>query len=183
MSAAVQDATQESLRYPIGRFSVPSHVSDDNLKKWIAAFESLPSELAKSIENLTESQLDTPYRHGGWTVRQVVHHVADSHASAYTRIRLALTENSPAMPQYDQNAWAQLSDAKSAPLFFSLPLIEALHRRFALLLRCLTPEQWERTIVYPVRGELSLRALVGVYAWHGRHHTAHITELRKRNGW
>jgi uncharacterized damage-inducible protein DinB len=143
-----------------------------------------PEELRAALEELSAKQLDTPYREGGWTVRQVVHHVADSHLNAYTRFRLGLTEDEPLIKPYDEARWAELADARTAPVELSLVILEALHERWVLLLRSLSPADFERTVRHPQWSEpLTLDKLVALYAWHGRHHTAHILSLRERMGW
>jgi hypothetical protein len=149
----------------------------------IAVLAALPENLRSAVSGLTDAQLDTPYREGGWTVRQLVHHVADSHVNAYVRIRLALTEDWPAIKVYDQKLWANLPDARSLPVEVSLDLLDALHRRWTTLLESLTDPQWERGYVHPENGRQRIAEVVQMYDWHSRHHVAHITELRKRNGW
>jgi uncharacterized damage-inducible protein DinB len=183
MSAVTQDLELEELRYPIGRFRFTADVGAAAIDNWINSIESLPSELAKAVKDLTDAQLDTPYRPGGWTVRQLVHHVADSHINSYVRFRWALTEESPAIKVYDEKAWAQLSDAASAPVEISLQLLTALHARWVLLLRSLSIEDWSRTFQHPQTGEFPLLRALGLYAWHSRHHLAHVTNLRSRQGW
>ncbi|GAC1514178.1 MAG: putative metal-dependent hydrolase [Gemmatimonadaceae bacterium] len=142
-----------------------------------------PAALQKATRGLTDSQFETPYRPGGWTVRQVVHHVADSHLNAYLRCKLALTEQSPTIKPYDQDAWAALSDSRTVPAATSLSLIEALHTRWVALLRAAAPPDFLRTFVHPESGVNTLDRMLAVYAWHGKHHTAHVTSLRERNGW
>ncbi len=143
----------------------------------------LPMRLYNAIDDLSESQLDTPYRAGGWTVRQVVHHLADSHMQAFTRIRYALTEAEPTIKVYDEKAWAELPDSKSAPAEWSLECIEALHARWVALLQRLTPDQWQCAYIHPENGRTTIEQAVQLYAWHSRHHTAHITHLRTACGW
>ena len=139
--------------------------------------------LRQAVAGLNDEQIDTPYREGGWTVRQVVHHVADSHMNAYVRARLTLTEDRPLVQPYDEKVWAVLHDARTAPIEPSLALIEGLHARFVALLRSLSPSDFTRTFRHPETGEWSLERLVAFYAWHGKHHTAHIRSLRERMGW
>jgi hypothetical protein len=170
----------EDLRYPIGK--APSGGALE-LDLWIAEIAETPARLREAVRGLTGEQLDTPYRPGGWTVRQVVHHVPDSHLNAYMRYRLALTEDEPMIKSYDEARWAELVDARTAPVAPSLALLEALHERWVALLRGLTPEQWRRRFRHPEREVLSLAHDAGVYAWHGRHHVAHITNLKNRMGW
>lgn len=170
------------LRYPIGPDVAPVSTSPEERAARIDAIASLPAELSAAVRGLTEAQLDSPYRAGGWKVRQLVHHVADSHANAYIRFKLALTENNPTIKPYDEARWAELADS-SLPIENSLRLTEALHKRWATVLRSLAPADFARTFQHPERGSLTLDAALASYVWHGRHHTAHITELRKREGW
>jgi uncharacterized damage-inducible protein DinB len=149
----------------------------------IRDLEDAPARLRKAVEDLDEAQLDTPYREGGWTVRQVVHHMADSHLNGYVRMRWMLTEDVPLLKTYDQPSWAELDDARVAPVAMSLDLFQALHRRWMELIRSLTEEDLSRRGRHPEAGELTVDSLLGVYAWHTRHHTAHITRLRERKGW
>jgi len=173
----------EDLQYPVGKFVPPSAVSDADRAAWIADVEAAPARLREAVTGLDERQLETPYRPGGWTVRQVVHHVPDSHLNSYTRVRLALTEDEPTIRPYLEDRWAELQDAKTAPLEVSLALLEALHRRWVLLLRSLGADDWKRTFRHPELGVLSLERNLALYAWHGRHHVAHVTSLRERMGW
>jgi len=143
----------------------------------------LPARLCAAVAGLNDSQLDTPYRDGGWTLRQVVHHLADSHANSVIRFKLALTEDWPTIKPYDENAWAQLSDSKSLPIDSSLSFISAMHERWVALLESMSEADFERGYVHPERGRQNLLTALGIYAWHGRHHTAHITALRARNNW
>ena len=176
-TAAAHDA-----RYPIGKFEYQGSTPDLR-RQWIAELAAAPAGLRAAVQGLTPAQLDTPYREGGWTLRQVVHHVADSHLNAYSRFRLALTENTPRIYAYDEKLWAGLKDAASAPVELSLDLLDALHRRLALLLESLSPADFERQLEHPVNGRMTLDRMLGLYAWHGRHHAAHITTLRKQKGW
>lgn len=166
-------------RYPIGTFAYVQ----PNRSEWISQIESLPAELKAAADGLTDEQLDTPYRDGGWTVRQVIHHVADSHINAYLRVRFALTEETPTIKPYDEVQWAELTDAKTLPVSISLSLLEALHHRWATLLHSLSDEQWGRAFLHPDNGITPLDKALGLYAWHGRHHTAHVTHLRAAKGW
>lgn len=169
-------------RFPIGKFRrAEANVADHPTH--IATLAALPENLRAAIDRLSDAQLDTPYRDGGWTVRQLIHHVADSHMNAYVRIRLALTEDWPTIKPYDEKLWADLSDARTAPIDLSLQLIEALHARWVLLLRSLGGEEWQRGYTHPENGRQSIAEATALYAWHCRHHTAHIVELRKRMGW
>jgi uncharacterized damage-inducible protein DinB len=171
------------LRYPVGPFTLDGVVTDEKRRLWTAEIAAAPGHLRAAVDGLDDERLDTPYRPGGWTVRQVVHHVADSHLNAYVRMRLALTEPNPTVRAYDQAAWAALNDASIAPPAVSLALLEALHRRWVLLLTSLDPGDWSRPLQHSDAGPMTVDTLLQLYAWHGRHHTAHITELRKREGW
>jgi DinB superfamily len=173
----------EELRYPIGRYEPPKPISAINRAEWLSELEELPANLKQAVAGLRYDQLDTPYRPGGWTVRQVVHHLPDSHLHSYQRFRLALTEERPEIKTYDEAKWAELSDAKTAPIEISLSLLTALHARWITLLRSLDESHLERTVRHPEWGEISLDWMLGLYAWHSRHHVAHITSLRKREGW
>lgn len=161
-------------RYPIGRFELPAHTTTADREAWIRDIEQLPVLLRQAVEELPPEGIDQPYREGGWTARQVVHHVADSHINSYVRFRLALTETKPVIKPYREAAWADLADARTAEVEISLRLIESLHERWAILLRSLTDEQWERTFIHPEAGELTLAATAAMYSWHGRHHVAQI---------
>ena len=176
------------LQYPIGKFTWKRRGDgllrlDSERKEWLADIEETPARLWAAVTGLTEAQLDTPYRPGGWTVRQVVHHFADSHVNAYVRFRLALTENEPTIKPYDERSWAQLADARSAPVDLSLTLLETLHQRWVILLRSLDPEDFARKLNHPELGAVTLEKYLALYAWHGKHHVAHITGLRQRSGW
>ncbi|HZS54284.1 MAG TPA: bacillithiol transferase BstA [Bryobacteraceae bacterium] len=173
----------DNLRFPVGRYAPPAAITPEDRAAWIAELESLPRKLTEAVRGLSDNQLDTPYRPGGWTVRQVVHHLPDSHLNSYVRFRLALTENSPTIKPYEEAAWAELPDAKSGPVEPSLSLTDALHRRWVSLLRSLRDEDFSRTFVHPEHGPIKLDWTLGLYAWHCRHHVAHIAELRKREGW
>jgi hypothetical protein len=168
-----------SLRYPIGDFD-PSQA---DRTRDIAAIAGLPSALREAVAVLTNSQLDTPYRDGGWTVRQLVHHVADSHINAYVRMRLALTEDWPTIKPYEESEWAKLEDARTLPVVVSLDLLGSLHLRWVVLLRSFTDADWARGYLHPESGRETLEVVAAIYSWHSRHHVAHVTELRKRMGW
>jgi len=170
-------------RYPIGKFEQPLAVTSLMRQQAMEVIAETPALLRAAVSDLTPTQLDTPYREGGWTVRQVVHHVPDSHLNAYIRLRLALTEEQPTIKPYEENLWAQLPDAKTAPIEISLVLLEALHDRWVRLLRSLTADQFGRVFVHPEYGPRTVDWLLFLYAWHGRHHVAHITELRKQRSW
>ncbi len=173
----------DDLRYPIGKFQLDGDITADLRRQWIDQIEAAPAELRAAVAGLSDPQLDTPYRPGGWTVRQVVHHLPDSHLNSYTRFRLALTEEEPAIKTYDETRWAELPDASSAPVEVSLALLESLHRRWVLLLRSLDPDAFARRFRHPELGVVTLGRNLALYAWHGRHHVAHITSLRRRLGW
>jgi uncharacterized damage-inducible protein DinB len=170
-------------RYPIGRFEVPTEVTDAERAAFVDQIAALPGEIRQAVAGLDDSKLDTPYREGGWTIRQVVHHVPDSHLNAYTRFKLALTEPTPTIKTYEEARWAELPEARSAPITVSLALLDALHERWVLLLRVLAPAQFTRAFRHPEMGLMTLNQQVAMYAWHGRHHLAHIQSLRNRMGW
>lgn len=169
--------------YPVGKFHFDEPQSEELKGKLIAEIAQTPASLRAAVKDLTPSQLDTPYREGGWTVRQLVHHVPDSHLNAYTRFKLALTEQEPTIKPYAEDRWAELADSKSTPIEVSLTLLDNLHDRWVRLLRSLGPEDWKRTFRHPELGLVSLEKNLAIYAWHGRHHVAHVTELRKRMAW
>lgn len=171
---------EEKLRYPSGRFDPKAALAPKDAIRVLAA---LPGELRSAVHGLSDAQLDTPYREGGWTLRQVVHHLADSHGLAVSRIRMALTEEWPLVPDYPEALWAELTDARTAPVEDSLRLLEGLHARWALLLEGLTDAQWERGFEHSKKGRLALPFVVSLYGWHSRHHLAHIRSLRERKGW
>jgi hypothetical protein len=173
----------EDRRYPIGNFAGPVEQTPEQRRASIAVLAALPENLRSAVSGLSEAQLDTPYREGGWTVRQLVHHVADSHINAYVRTRKALTEDWPAVAAYDEKVWAGLPDAKTLPVEVSLKLLDALHIRWAALLESLSDADWQRGYVHSENGRQKLAEVIQLYDWHCRHHVAHITELRKRNGW
>jgi len=170
-------------RYPIGKYTPPQEATPALRQQAIDSIAGTPAKLKAALSGLHDTQLDTPYRDGGWTVRQVAHHVPDSHLNAYVRFRLALTENQPTIKPYEEVRWAELADAKSAPVAVSLALLEPLHDRWVRLLRSLTASDFARTFVHPEHGVRTLDWMLFLYAWHGRHHTAHITTLRKQKGW
>ena len=169
------------LRYPIGRFTVPDR-SPETAARLVDEIAEAPARLREALAGLDARQLDTPYRDGGWTVRQVAHHVFDSHANAYVRFKLALTEDTPRIKPYDESRWAELPDSALDPEL-SLRLLELLHERWVTLLRALPDEAWDRAYEHPDNGLTTLRAALGIYAWHGQHHAAHVTGLRERMGW
>src|SRR5690349_10532973 len=169
-------------RYPIGKFTPPQHITPAMRQEAIKTIAEAPAHFRAAVKGLSDTQLDTPYREGGWTVRQVAHHVPDSHVNAYVRFKLALTEDTPRIKPYEESRWAALPDSRLDPAV-SLALLDALHERWVVLLRSLAPEDWERAYDHPDNGVTTLRAALGVYAWHGRHHVAHVTGLRERMGW
>jgi hypothetical protein len=170
-------------RFPIGKFSLPQTITADDLDDAIAVISELPGQLRNAVLGFDLLQFDTPYRDDGWTVRQLVHHVADSHNNAFLRVRLALTEPWPTIKPYHQDAWANLHDSAAAPAEWSLSLIEALHARWVMLLQSLTDDQWRCGFIHPENGRQTIEAATLLYAWHSRHHLAHITRLRAREGW
>ena len=175
--------TIDALRYPIGGFTPPDIVTPEQIDSWIGEIASLPAALVRAVEPLTERQLDTAYRPGGWTVRQVVHHVPDSHLNSLIRFKWALTEDRPIIKPYDEKGWATLPDYAAVPIAHSLALLDALHVRRVGLLGTLSWHQLQRQFVHPESGPSSLAVTLGAYAWHGRHHLAHIGGLIEREGW
>jgi uncharacterized damage-inducible protein DinB len=173
----------DDLRYPVGKFSYDDSPNEEQKKKFIDEIASTPANLKSAVNGLSPAQLDTRYRPGGWTVRQVVHHLPDSHMNSYVRFKLALTEDEPTIKPYAEDRWAELADTKAVPIETSLTLLESLHARWIALLRSLTPEQWKRNFRHPELGLMSLEKTLALYAWHGRHHAAQITSLREREGW
>jgi len=174
----------EKLKFPIGLYEKPSVISSDILKNYILDISTFPTRLRNEVAGLSEQQLDTPYREGGWTIRQVVHHCADSHMNSLIRFKLALTEDKPTIKSYFEERWAELEDSKNMPIEPSLKLLEGLHERWTILLQRLTKEQLERSFIHPEHGkEFRIDENIGVYAWHCNHHLAHITELKKSKNW
>jgi hypothetical protein len=176
-------ADQEDLRYPIGKFKRPAESTPAVRAEQIESLRLLPERLRAAVAGLSDAQLDTPYRDGGWTVRQVVHHFADSHANSVIRFKLALTEDWPTIMPYDERAWAELPDSKSLPVDSSLVFIEGLHARWVALIESMSETDFARGMVHPERGRSDLALTLAIYAWHCHHHTAHITNLRARRGW
>lgn len=170
------------LRYPIGQFTWNDEYTEDVIASWLDDIEQLPAQLHQAVIDLTDEQLNTPYREGGWTIRQVVHHVADSHLNAYTRFKLAVTEDRPVIKPYAEDKWAETPDS-FLPVDISLQLLVSLHLRLIQLLRSLSQDQLDRAFLHPESGEVTLKRNIGIYAWHGKHHLAHITSLKKRLGW
>jgi hypothetical protein len=176
--------SEETLRYPVGKLDFNSSATEKEIQQWISDIENLPLQLGKAVKGLNDIQLNTPYRDGGWTVRQVVHHVADSHLNAYIRMKLALTEDNPTIKPYLEKLWAEMEDSKNLPVEISLSILAPLHTRMVYMLKKVSREELERTLYHPEsKREMSLKFLIALYAWHGRHHVAHITELRKRMKW
>lgn len=174
---------QNRLRYPIGNFDRTRAITNNDVQQFVQDIKALPRLLRQAVHELNEEQLDTPYRPGGWTVRQVVHHLADSHINSYVRFKLALTEKDPVIKPYDEGLWAELSDGKQEAVEVSLVLIETLHRRWVTLLNSLTEAEWQRCFVHPESGKTSLQVAAGLYAWHGQHHLTHIVNLRQAQSW
>ena len=172
----------EDLRYPIGEFKLPSTITRDLRSNAIGGIAALPARMRDAVRGLSESQLDTPYRPGGWTVRQVVHHVPDSHLNAYVRVKLALTEDNPTIKPYDQDAFANLADQR-LPIEVSLSLLDGLHARWVAVWKAVTPDQFARPLYHPEIGAITVDYLLQHYGWHSRHHVAHVTRLREREGW
>jgi len=170
-------------RYPIGKFHFKGPLSDPQKAAFITEIEQAPAALRAAVSDLSTTQLDTPYRDGGWTLRQVVHHVPESHMNAYVRFKLALTEDAPTIKPYAEDLWAKLPDVAATPIEYSLTLLEFLHKRWVILLRSIKSDEWTRTFRHPDIGVVSLEKNLAIYAWHGKHHVAHVTELRKRMGW
>jgi DinB family protein len=173
----------DELRYPTGRFVRPEALTADQRRAAIDTIAGTPSQLRAAVRGLNDTQLDTPYRPGGWTVRQVIHHVPDSHANAYCRFKLALTEDTPTIKPYDESAWAQLEDSRSTPIETSLTLLDVLHDRWVRVLRAMQSSDFSRRLNHPENGIMSLDQLLAMYAWHGPHHVAHVTRLRERERW
>lgn len=171
------------VRYPVGKFNPVTELNYAQRENLIREIASAPERLKAALAGLDDAQLDTPYREGGWTVRQVAHHLADSHSNAYIRFRMALTADAPRIATYDQAKWAELADARTAPVELSLELLKNLHARWVLLLKSLQAADFSRTVNHPERGLITVDQNLALYAWHGRHHVGHITSLRKRMGW
>jgi hypothetical protein len=172
------------LRYPVGPFKAPQSFDPTSRARYIGEIEHAPAAMRQAIKGLSPEQLDTPYRPGGWTVRQVVHHVPDSHMNAYVRLKLAITEEEPTIKPYEEARWAELIDGRTADPDLSLTLLDSLHSRWTMLWRSLTPQQFSRRFKHPDHpGVLTVDWMLAMYAWHGRHHAAHITSLREREGW
>ncbi len=180
----MEDQTLEKLKYPIGEFSKPEAVSYEDIKGYIQTIEDFPDKLIKAVFGLFDEQLDTQYRPEGWTIRQVVHHLADSHINSYVRFKWALTENKPTIKAYDEVLWAEMKDASSAPVEVSLKLLEALHSRWVMTLKNMSPVDFQRKFIHPEsKKEINLETNLASYAWHCNHHLAHIVNLKQQKGW
>lgn len=174
----------EELRFPIGKYTKPEVIDFKIYKEYIGDIQSFPIQLKEAVENLSDLQLDTPYRHDGWTIRQVVHHCADSHMNSFIRFKLALTEDKPVIKPYFEDRWAELGESKFMPLEASLKIIEGVHERWVVLLKSLSESEMKRTLIHPEHGtEISIEENAGIYSWHCRHHLAHIKNLIKVKGW
>jgi len=172
------------LQYPIGKFLPPAKITKEDLLGYIQNIESLPTEIRAAVTRLTDDQLDTPYRPDGWTLRQVVHHLPDSHLNSYIRFKWAVTESQPMIKAYNEKDWARLSDAKTAPIEISLAMLAGIHGRWVWFLRSLTKSDWKKCFTHPETNELiPLDLNLSLYAWHGKHHLGHIQSLKKRKGW
>jgi DinB superfamily len=174
----------EILKYPIGKFDCPEHISKAHIENWISILEQFPERLEMLVKNLTDKQLDTPYRPEGWTVRQTIHHLSDSHHHSYTRFKWALTEDKPVIKAYHEDIWAELVDSKSAPIEMSLQHLKAIHFKLVYLLKGLSETDFDKVFIHPeTKKDVSLKRNLGMYAWHSNHHYAHIENLLKRNNW
>lgn len=172
--------TDNDMRYPTGKFKAPASYTADDMRHWIAEIKALPGQLRHAVMTLNEKQLDTPYRTGGWTIRQVIHHVADSHMNSLTRFKLALTEENPTIKPYEEGDWALLADYRM-PVESSLKMLEGIHLHWVAILESLTEEEWNRTFFHPASGDVTpLKKALALYAWHSRHHLAHVTETVKK---
>lgn len=183
MKNVIDTLQDDLLRYPIGRFDPGKVAPAQGLETSLQEMQALPGQLRQAVQGLSDAQLDTPYRPGGWTLRQVVHHLADSHMNAYIRFKLALTEDNPAIKPYREDAWAGLPDSRLEPVEVSLQLLEALHRRWLVVLRNLSASEWQRSYMHPESGRTDLAHAAAQYAWHGRHHLAHILTLKEWKKW
>src|SRR4051812_41997706 len=181
--ARMTSPSKTDPRYPTGKFTFDPDISSDKRQRQTAAIRETPANRRAAVKGLSEPQIETPYRDGGWTIRQVVHHVPESHMNAFVRFKLALTEDNPTIKAYEEDLWIQLGDIPKTPIETSLSLLDALHRRWVDLLEVMSDADFRRRLVHPEIGAITLDRLLQTYAWHGPHHTAHITSLRGRNGW
>ena len=180
----MDDHSRETLRYPIGKFQCPEPITSHQITKWIESLESYPRKLNDLVQPLSDQQLDTPYRPGGWTVRQLIHHISDSHHNSYTRFKWALTEDNPVIKAYEEKDWAKLHDSRKATINMSLEHLRVVHAKLIYLLRGLEPELLDRTFIHPDGSKVNtLAETIGHYAWHGEHHYTHIYNLCQREGW
>lgn len=170
-------------RYPIGRFAWPAAISRKEIEAAIEVMAAFPAQFRAAVGDLSEKQIDTPYREGGWTIRQLAHHVPDSHMNSYVRFKLALTENEPIIKPYDEAAWAELPDSRAGAVGPCLAMLDSLHECWVMLMRGMTDVEWKRKFVHPERGAMALDVTAPLYAWHCRHHLAHVTNLRTARGW
>ena len=174
----------QKLRYPIGKFENPTHISKEQITAWISVLEEFPNRLKTLVNDLSDEQLETPYRPEGWTVRQTVHHVSDSHHHSYSRFKWALTEDKPLIKAYYEERWAELEDSKSGPIAISLQHLQVIHTKLVYLLKHMNAEDFEKSFIHPeTNKQVSLKQNLGIYAWHSNHHYAHIENLLKRKGW
>jgi len=173
----------DKVRYPIGDFGLDPHVTAAKRREWLQHISELPEKLAAAVSGLSDVQLNSPYRDNGWTLRQVVHHLADAHVNGFARFKLALTEDEPSIKTYEEALWAETPDAREAPVDLSIRLLDALHRRWTILLDSLADAQFDRAFVHPDRGRMTIDKAIQLYAWHGLHHTGQITGLRARRAW
>ena len=180
----MEDQTQEEQRYPIGKVKLPDVIKSQDIQAWISVLEETPNKLKQLVQNLDEKKLDTPYRQGGWTIRQVLHHLVDSHMNSYIRFKWALTEDEPVIKAYFEERWAELPDTTGGPAELALHALEALHVKWTYLLRSLDKDQFKRSFIHPEsKRKVSLEQNIGIYAWHSQHHIAHIANLVKHRGW
>jgi len=179
----MKDKNLYKLRFPIGEFVTSRKITSGDIKKYIKIIEATPAKLRKAVEGLSKKQLDTPYRPGGWTVRQVIHHLPDSHLNSYVRFKLGLTEKNPIIRTYEEDRWAELQDSLKTPVEVSLLLLESLHKRWVILLKSMTSGDFKRTVKHPEWGQMRLDKLLAQYDWHCKHHVTHIINLKKRMNW
>ncbi len=180
---AIQEKPEVDPRYPVGKYQKKGPPNPEERKRMIASLAETPAKLRAAVAGLNDKQLDTPYRQGGWTVRQVVHHMADSHMNMYIRFRFGVTEPDPPIKAYDEGTWAKLFDARTAPVEVSLAIVDGVHHRLVLLMHEMREIDFMRSVVHSENGKMSLDDVLALYEWHGRHHVAHITSLRQQNGW